>query len=85
MEAQHTSANIAPLTVRCCSQHSRGAFDDETDPATRVHMDSATVSDAVQHERSAGAETGAPPDAVTGLATGERASPAVELHPHEVG
>lgn len=59
MDAQHTSVNVAPapLTVRCCSQHSRGGHrDDGADPATRADIDSGAVTDAVRQDQSADTE-----------------------------
>ena len=54
MEAQHTRINLAPLTVRCCSQHSRGGrVDDAADKAMRAQTDAAAIADAIRQEQPA--------------------------------
>lgn len=57
MEAQQTRLNVAPLTVRCCSQRPLGRLSgDATNAAPRPHIDAATVTEAIPLVRPA-AET----------------------------
>lgn len=57
MEAQQTRINVAPLTVRCCSQRSLGGLSGyATNSAPRPRIDAATVTEAIPQVRPA-AET----------------------------
>jgi hypothetical protein len=54
MESQHTRINLAPLTVRCCSQHSRGGrVEDAADKAMSAETNPAAIADAIRQEQPA--------------------------------